>query len=64
MNVNAVLQKCATRCHVLYDIFSKCGWVSTSWQRSVNCTKIENKQLYTWGETIQKNNTKTHHTHN
>jgi len=43
-------------------IFANCRWVLTSLQRSVNCTQIENKQLYTWGETIHKTMQK-HRTH-
>jgi len=40
---------------VIYDtICTKCSWVSTSWQWSVNCTQIEDKQLCTWEETINK----------
>jgi hypothetical protein len=40
---------------MIYDIiFTKCSWVSTTWQCSVNCTQIENKELYTWGEAINK----------
>jgi hypothetical protein len=38
-------------------IFNNCNWVSARWQWSINCTQIENKQLYTWGETIRKHRT-------
>jgi len=52
---------------MIYDIiFTKCSWVSTTWQFSVNCTQIENKELYTWGEAINNilNKHSTHtHTH-
>ena len=65
MKVNALLQRRATHwhvCYMIYDMFTNCSWVSTSRQWSVNCTQIENKQQYTWGDTIHKTMQKTAHT--
>jgi len=45
-------------------IFINCNWVSTQWQWSVNCTRIESKQPYTRGVNNTQNNTKTPNTQN
>jgi hypothetical protein len=34
---------------ILYDISIYCNWVSTRCQRSVDCTKVGKRQLYTEG---------------
>ena len=43
-------------------MFTTCSWVSTSWQWSVNCKQIGNKQLHTQGEIIHKTIQNTAHT--